>query len=95
MHAITMKDKTACIDYVRCIGCGVCVSKCSVSAISLRERKNYSPPAKTLVDHAVNRYLEIKKKDKAAPLSRMSLGVGRLLSGLVQPYVSGPRYKRK
>ena len=93
MHAISIENDTATVDYVRCIGCGVCVTKCDDKAITLRERKNYKPPADNVVDHALQRYYEIKGYDEKALLPRVGLGVGRLISGFVQHRVSGPKYK--
>ncbi len=94
MKAITLENDTACVDTMRCIGCGVCATKCDTGAISLREREDYSMPARSVVDFAVNRYLEARNINKRSFLPRLSLGVGRLLSGFVQPYVAGPRYKK-
>ena len=55
--------------------------------------KDYKPPANSLVDHAINRYLEVKGLDKKAFLPRLGLGVGKLISGFVQRRVAGPDYK--
>jgi len=95
LDAISLDDEnvSAVIDYRRCIGCGVCVSKCTHHAISLRERANYQPPPDTIVDFAIQRYLEARRYDPSSFLPRASLGVGRLLSNLVQPKVGGPKYK--
>jgi ferredoxin len=96
LDAISLRDdkESAVIDYKRCIGCGVCASKCSNNAISLRERANYQPPPDNIVNYAIHRYLESKRYDKNGLLPRASLGVGRLLSNFVQPKVGGPKYKR-
>ena len=93
VNALSLNNKKSAVDYRRCIGCGVCVSKCSNNAISLKERANYQPPPDNIINYAIHRYLEVKKHDKDGFLPRASLGMGRLLSNLVQPKVAGPKYK--
>ena len=93
VNAMSLSDKKSAIDYVRCIGCGVCVSKCPKNSISLRERPNYQPPPDNIVNYAIHRYLDVKRYNKDGFLPRASLGVGRLISNLIQPKVAGPKYK--
>ena len=93
VNAISLKDKKSEIDYIRCIGCGVCVSKCKNNSISLKERANYQPPPDNVINYAIHRYLDVKKYDKDGLIPRASLGVGRLISNLIQPKVTGPKYK--
>ena len=93
VNALSLNNKKSAVDYRRCIGCGVCVSKCSNNAISLKERANYQPPPDNIINYAIHRYLEVKKHDKDGFLPRASLGMGRILSNLIQPKVVGPKYK--
>jgi Pyruvate/2-oxoacid:ferredoxin oxidoreductase delta subunit len=88
-----INDKESQVDYKRCIGCGVCVTKCSNNAISLKERAKYRPPPDNIVNFAIQKYLETKKYDASGFLPRVSLGIGRLLSNVVQPKLAGPKYK--
>jgi len=93
VNAICLSDKKATMDYIRCIGCGVCVSKCPNNSISLKERANYQAPPDNIVNYAIHRYLDVKKYNKDGFIPRASLGVGRLISNLIQPKVAGPKYK--
>jgi ferredoxin len=91
---MSLRDEQAvAIDYNRCIGCGVCVSKCDENAISLKEKSNYQPPPDSVVDHGIKRYLEFKNYDKNGFLPKVGLGMGRLISNFVQPKLTGPKYK--
>ena len=38
MEAIRISDEGACIDTMRCIGCGLCVTKCNFGALKLETR---------------------------------------------------------
>ena len=93
VNAICVSDKKATMDYIRCIGCGVCVSKCPNNSISLKERANYQAPPDNIVNYAIHRYLDVKRYNKDGLIPRASLGVGRLISNLIQPKVAGPKYK--
>jgi Fe-S-cluster-containing hydrogenase component 2 len=93
VNAIYLNDKKSEIDYIKCIGCGICVSKCRNNSISLRERANYQPPPDNIVEFTVHRYLEAKRYDKNGLLPRASLGMGRLLAMFFQHKVGGPKYK--
>jgi Pyruvate/2-oxoacid:ferredoxin oxidoreductase delta subunit len=93
VKALSLTDKKSQVDYKRCIGCGVCVSKCSNNSISLKERASYERPPDNIVNLAIHKYLEIKKHDRNGFIPRVSLGIGRLLSNLIQPKVVGPKYK--
>jgi Na+-translocating ferredoxin:NAD+ oxidoreductase subunit B len=45
MDAISADDRYATVDLNRCIGCGVCVSKCPTNAIELKKKESkYVPP---------------------------------------------------
>ena len=45
MEAISADEGTANVDLNRCIGCGVCVTKCPTDAIELKQKENkYVPP---------------------------------------------------
>ena len=45
MEALSLVNDVATVDYDRCIGCGVCVSKCPSSAIELKKKQHeYVPP---------------------------------------------------
>jgi len=83
--------KKATIDYGRCIGCGVCVTKCDkFKAIVLRERKVFRPPADNMAEAWARRYFELKgQEDNLVP--RMTLGVTRFLSSVNPLHVTGPR----
>ncbi len=103
MDAITLqkatprarKKKTAVIDPARCIGCGLCVVKCDKQrAVSLRAREDYKPPAKSVVEYTLNRYLEVKGVENPI-LDRVGLGVSRLLEKYSPLHVSGPGYRPK
>lgn len=94
MEAITWEKKTppAKIDYARCIGCGLCVTACSQqNAMTLRERSNYSPPSKNLLDYYADRYLEAKDNNVSFGQG-LKLGAARII-GRVSPFsISGPGY---
>lgn len=93
MKAISINGGKAVIDYSRCIGCGICVIKCNKNkAVSLKERENYKPPAKTLFDFALNRYFEYKGYENKF-LPKISIGIGRILEKTSPFHVSGPGYK--
>lgn len=81
------------IDYSRCIGCGLCVTACSQEkAMSLRERSDYSPPSKTLLDYYADRYREING-DNISITQSITLGAARII-GRISPFsVSGPGYR--
>ena len=80
------------IDYSRCIGCGLCVTACSrENAMSLRERADYSPPSKNLLDYYADRYREAKG-DNISIGQGLKLGAARII-GRISPFsVSGPGY---
>jgi Na+-translocating ferredoxin:NAD+ oxidoreductase subunit B len=45
MDAISADEGYATVDLNRCIGCGVCVSKCPANAIEIKEKESkYVPP---------------------------------------------------
>ena len=103
MDAITLKKATprarkkkkASLDPVRCIGCGLCVSKCDrQKAITLRPREDYKPPAKTMAEYGMNRYLEVKGIESPI-LEQVGLGVSRLLEKYSPLHISGPKYRPK
>lgn len=83
--------KMAVIDYKRCIGCGVCVTKCDkFKAIVLRERKIFRPPADNMAEAYARRYFELKgQQDNLLP--RLTLGVTRFLSSVNPIHMTGPR----
>ena len=83
--------KKAVIDLTRCIGCGVCVLQCDkVKAVTLEERKVYTPPADNMVEFWMRHYFQQKgQADNALP--RLSLGVTRLLSNVNPIHITGPR----
>jgi Pyruvate/2-oxoacid:ferredoxin oxidoreductase delta subunit len=94
LDAMSLRDEQAvAIDYNRCIGCGVCVSKCDENALSLKQKSNCQPSPDSVVDYGINRYLELKNYDKNGFLPKVGLGMGRLISNLVQPKLTGPKYK--
>lgn len=95
MDAIGWEKKSppVTINYARCIGCGLCVTACDKNkAMSLRERKTYAPPSKTVPDYYADRYMEVKGGN--IPFGpKLKLGIGRII-GRVSPFsVSGPGYK--
>jgi ferredoxin len=94
MDAISVVDKKSSIDYARCIGCGLCVAGCEQKALSLKERKDYQPPAENVFEYYADRYREIKGETDAL-LPRLTRGLGRLLGNDSRITVSGPRYKPK
>ena len=49
MDAITVNE-TSHINQARCIGCGVCVSKCPSEAISLRDKEEKIVPPENGAD---------------------------------------------
>ena len=60
MGAIHMRDEIAEVDLSRCIGCGLCVSTCSVKAIELirkAENECYTPPS-----NVVETYMRIAQE---------------------------------
>jgi len=83
--------KMAVIDYKRCIGCGVCVTKCDkFQAIILRERKIFRPPADNMAEAFARRYFELKgQQDNLLP--KLTLGVTRFLSSVNPVHMTGPR----
>jgi Pyruvate/2-oxoacid:ferredoxin oxidoreductase delta subunit len=83
--------KKASIDYGRCIGCGVCVTKCDkFKAIVLRERRVFRPPADNMAEAWARRYFELKgEQDNLVP--RMTLGVTRFLGSVNPLHITGPR----
>ncbi len=91
MEAITWKKKQppVQIDHSRCIGCGICVTRCDKErAVSLRERTSHSPPSKTLFDYYADRYSELN--DHEVDLVLVDIGncaIETLLvrSGATQP----------
>ncbi|CAD7846649.1 MAG: hypothetical protein [Olavius algarvensis Delta 4 endosymbiont] len=45
MEAISADDGYSAVDKDRCIGCGVCVSKCPTNSIELKQKESkYVPP---------------------------------------------------
>jgi NAD-dependent dihydropyrimidine dehydrogenase PreA subunit len=84
-------SKKATIDYKRCIGCGVCVTKCDkFRAIVLRERKIFRPPADNMAEAYARRYFELKgQQDNLLP--KLTLGVTRFLSSVNPIHMTGPR----
>ena len=83
--------KMAVIDYKRCIGCGVCVTKCEkFKAIVLRQRKIFRPPADNMAEAFARRYFELKgQQDNLVP--KLTLGVTRFLSSVNPIHMTGPR----
>ena len=83
--------RKAVIDYKRCIGCGVCVTKCDkFKAIVLRERKIFRPPADNMAEAFARRYFELKgQQDNLVP--KLTLGVTRFLSSVNPIHMTGPR----
>jgi len=83
--------KMAVIDYKRCIGCGVCVTRCDkFKAIVLRERKVFRPPADNMAEAYARRYFELKgQQDNLVP--KLTLGVTRFLSSVNPLHMTGPR----
>ena len=83
--------KKAVIDLTRCVGCGVCVLQCDkVKAISLQERKVYTPPASNMVEFWMRHYFQQKgQADNLLP--KLSLGVTRMLSNVNPIHITGPR----
>jgi NAD-dependent dihydropyrimidine dehydrogenase PreA subunit len=83
--------KMAVIDYKRCIGCGVCVTKCDkFEAIVLQERKIFRPPADNMAEAFARRYFELKgQQDNLVP--KLTLGVTRFLSSVNPIHITGPR----
>jgi len=83
--------KMAVIDYKRCIGCGVCVTKCDkFKAIVLRERKVFRPPADNMAEAFARRYFELKgQQDNLVP--KLTLGVTRFLASVNPLHITGPR----
>ena len=81
----------AVIDYKRCIGCGVCVTKCDkFRAIVLQERKIFRPPADNMAEAYARRYFELKgTQDNLVP--KLTLGVTRFLSSVNPIHITGPR----
>ncbi len=81
----------AVIDYNRCIGCGVCVTKCEpAQAITLRERMIYTAPSENMAEAWARRYFELKGQENDL-LPQLTLGATRLLSNLNPIHVTGPR----
>jgi len=95
MDAIEWKKKQppVRVDYARCIGCGICVTKCDKEdAMHLRERVDHTPPSKTLFDFYADRSMELA--DHQVGLKRrLTLGMGRALARLAPLSLSGPGYK--
>jgi len=81
----------ATVDYNRCIGCGVCVTRCEpAKAITLRERKIYTPPAENMAEAWARRYFELKgQQDHLLP--QLTLGATRVLASVNPIHVTGPR----
>jgi len=81
----------AVIDFNRCIGCGVCVTKCDkFKAIVLRERKIFRPPADNMAEAFARRHFELKgQQDNLVP--KLTLGVTRFLSSVNPIHMTGPR----
>jgi Fe-S-cluster-containing hydrogenase component 2 len=46
MEALSLVDDVSTVDLDRCIGCGVCVSKCPSGAITLKNKMKKSIPPK-------------------------------------------------
>ena len=89
--AVLVGDDAAVVNAERCIGCGVCVTKCDkFKAIVLRERKIFRPPADNMAEAFARRYFELKgRQDNLVP--KLTLGVTRFLSSVNPIHVTGPR----
>jgi len=83
--------RKASIDYQRCIGCGVCVTGCDrFKALTLRERKVYTPPADNMAEAWARRYFELRGRENDL-LPRLTLGAARVLGTVSPIHVTGPR----
>ena len=83
--------KKATIDLTRCIGCGVCVTQCDkATAITLKARKVFTPPAENMAEAWARRYFQLKgQEDNLLP--KFTLGVTRFLSNVNPLHITGPR----
>ena len=54
MGAITVEDESAVVSLARCIGCGLCVTRCEFNATTLMEKEEsekYAIPANTVEEY--------------------------------------------
>ena len=72
MDAVSMIEKIAVTDPVRCIGCGVCVPTCNVGARSMVMKDTETVPPENLEDlysilekHKKNQFQKLYKGIKA------------------------------
>ena len=79
-------------DSTRCIGCGVCVTKCDQKALSLKERRGHKPPSENPLEFYADRYLEVKGPDIDF-IPKLKLGVARFIGKISPIQLSGPKYK--
>ena len=96
MDAVAVgENKKAVVDYIRCVGCGVCVIKCEKQkAMSLRQREDHKPAFDNTAEYWLRRYFELKgKEDNLMP--RFALGATRVISKISPIHFTGPRARGK
>ena len=65
MEASTMENKTAGVNLDRCIGCGLCVSRCEFGAITLVAKEK--PEQYAVPSHIVDTYMDMARERGLIP----------------------------